>query len=53
MADESVARDRSNRVNNLLTFVTMMDSLAQRFFETHRGLRTAVELLAQNEDKSR
>src|SRR6516162_7892212 len=47
MADESVARDRSNRVNNLLTFVTMMDSLAQRFFETHRGLRTAVELLAQ------
>jgi hypothetical protein len=27
----------------------MMDSLAQRFFETHRGLRTAVELLAQKE----
>jgi len=49
LAEESVARDRSNRVNALLTFLTMMDSLAQRFFETHRGLRTAVELLAQKE----
>jgi hypothetical protein len=26
--------------------------LAQRFFETHRGLRTAVELLAQKEEKT-
>src|SRR5207249_7545039 len=35
LAEESVARDRSNRVNALLTFLTMMDSLAQRFFDTH------------------
>jgi DNA-binding transcriptional regulator GbsR (MarR family) len=46
-AEEPVARERSRRVNELLAFLTMMDSLAQRFFETHRGLRAAVELLAQ------
>src|SRR6266581_1338793 len=46
LAEVTVARDRSNRVNDLLTFLTLMDSLAQRFFETHRGLRTAVDLLA-------
>jgi DNA-binding transcriptional regulator GbsR (MarR family) len=43
---DPVARERSARINGLLTFLTMMDSLAQRFFETHRGLRAAVELLA-------
>ena len=53
LADETVARDRSNRVNDLLTFLTLMDSLSQRFFDTHRGLRTAVDLLAQKEQKSR
>src|SRR5438309_8490113 len=47
LAEKRVARERSNRVNDLLTFLTLVDSLAQRFFETHRGLRTAVELLAK------
>ena len=47
LAEEPVARERFQRVNDLLTFLTLMDSLAQRFFETHRGLRAAVELLAQ------
>jgi DNA-binding transcriptional regulator GbsR (MarR family) len=47
LAEEPQARDRFQRVNDLLTFLTLMDSLAQRFFETHRGLRAAVELLAQ------
>jgi DNA-binding transcriptional regulator GbsR (MarR family) len=46
-ADEPEARERSRRVNDLLMFLTLMDSLAQRFFETHRGLRAAVELLEQ------
>src|SRR5919199_1392453 len=36
-AEEPVARERFRRVNELLTFLTLMDSLAQRFFETHRG----------------
>src|SRR5437667_4956774 len=47
LAEQPVARERSQRVNDLLTFLTLMDSLAQRFFETHRGLRAAVELLEQ------
>ena len=53
LAEEPAARERSGRVNDLLTFLTLVDSLAQRFFESHRGLRTAVELLAQKKIKSR
>jgi DNA-binding transcriptional regulator GbsR (MarR family) len=53
LAEEPAARERSGRVNELLTFLTLMDSLAQRFFETHRGLRAAVELLAKDEAASR
>jgi DNA-binding transcriptional regulator GbsR (MarR family) len=49
LAVEPEARERSRRVHDLLTFLTLMDSLAQRFFETHRGLRAAVELLEQKE----
>lgn len=49
LAEESAARGRFQRINDLLTFLTLMDSLAQRFFETHRGLRAAVELLAQKD----
>jgi DNA-binding transcriptional regulator GbsR (MarR family) len=49
LADETASRERSARVNDLLTFLTLVDSLAQRFFETNRGLRQAVELLAQKE----
>ena len=51
-AAQPAARERSKRVNDLLTFLTLVDSLAQRFFETHRGLRTAVELLAKKEEAS-
>ena len=47
LADEDAARERFRRVDDLFTFLTLMDSLAQRFFETHRGLQAAVELLAQ------
>src|SRR6266704_3599470 len=47
LAEEDAARERYRRVDDLFTFLTLMDSLAQRFFETHRGLRAAVELLAQ------
>jgi len=49
LAEEPAARERSGRVNDLLTFLTLVDSLAQRFFETHRGLRAAVELLAKKD----
>ena len=33
----------------LLSFLALVDGLAQRFFESHRGLRAAVELLAQDD----
>jgi DNA-binding transcriptional regulator GbsR (MarR family) len=46
-AEDPQASDRRRRVSDLLSFLTLMDSLAQRFFESHRGLRAAVELLEQ------
>jgi DNA-binding transcriptional regulator GbsR (MarR family) len=49
LADNSAAQERFRRINELLKFLTLMESLAQRFFESHRGLRAAVELLAQEE----
>ena len=50
-AEREPARERFRRVNELLKFLSLMDSLAQRFFESHRSLREAIELLAQEEDK--
>src|SRR5262245_636071 len=49
-ADDPPAQDRFRRVNDLLKSLTMLESLAQRFFESHRGLRAAIELLAQESD---
>jgi DNA-binding transcriptional regulator GbsR (MarR family) len=45
------AQQRFQRVNELLKFLTLVDSLAQRFFESHRSLREAIQLLA-NEEQS-
>jgi DNA-binding transcriptional regulator GbsR (MarR family) len=47
--DDPRAEDCRRRVNDLLSFLTLVDGLAQRFFESHRALRAAVELLAQKE----
>jgi len=41
------AQGQAARINELLKFLTLVDSLAQRFFESHVGLREAIELLAQ------
>jgi DNA-binding transcriptional regulator GbsR (MarR family) len=49
-AERPAVRERSRRINELYSFLALMDSLAQRFFESHRGLRAAVELLAQEEN---
>src|SRR6476646_9150148 len=48
-AEEPAVRERSRRINELYSFLALMDGLAQRFFESHRGLRAAVQLLAQEE----
>jgi HTH-type transcriptional regulator, glycine betaine synthesis regulator len=39
------ADERRQRVHDLLAFLTLVDGLAQRFFESRRGLREAVDLL--------
>ena len=48
-ADDPAARERLRRVDDLYSFLSLMDTLAQRFFESHRGLRAAVDRLAQEE----
>ena len=48
-ADDPAAREHLRRVNELYSFLALMDGLAQCFFESHRGLRAAVQLLAQEE----
>ena len=47
LAHSPVARERAQRIEDLLAAVALLDSLAQRFFESHRGLREALELLSQ------
>ena len=48
-ADDAEASERRRRVGELLSFLTLVDGLAQRFFESRRGLREAVDLLARKE----
>jgi DNA-binding transcriptional regulator GbsR (MarR family) len=43
------AQHRAARVNELLKFLSLVDSLAQRFFESHRSLREAIQLLAKED----
>ncbi|MFL5243292.1 MAG: GbsR/MarR family transcriptional regulator [Gemmataceae bacterium] len=40
------AKDCLSRMDDLYAFLTLVDSLAQRFFESHRSLRAAVDLLS-------
>ena len=49
-AQGAAAQDRLRRINDLYKFVATMDDLAQRFFESQRGLREAFDLLAKEED---
>jgi DNA-binding transcriptional regulator GbsR (MarR family) len=49
LAEEPTTQQHARRVNDLFKFLSQMDSLAQRFFASHRGLRAAVELLAKEE----
>jgi HTH-type transcriptional regulator, glycine betaine synthesis regulator len=47
--NQPAAQERLRRVNDLLKLVATMDGLAQRFFESQRGLRAAFDLLAGDE----
>jgi DNA-binding transcriptional regulator GbsR (MarR family) len=51
-AEDPQAQERRRRVHDLLAFLTLVDTLAQRFFESHKGLRAAVEILAQEEERT-
>src|SRR5579885_2352974 len=50
-AEEPRAAEHRRRVSELYSFLALVDGLAQRFFESHRGLRAAVQLLAQEEQQ--
>src|SRR6478672_5374158 len=41
-SDERVA-DRRRRVGDLVDFLTLVDALSQKFFESHKSLRAALE----------
>jgi DNA-binding transcriptional regulator GbsR (MarR family) len=45
---ETAIQDRLRRINDLLKFVSLMDGLAQRFFQSQRELRAAFDLLAKD-----
>lgn len=50
-ANDSTVQDRARRIQDLVKFLTMMDGLSQRFFESHRSLRQAIELLSVEENE--
>ncbi len=49
-AEDDAVHEQRRRVQDLLSLLSLMDSLAQRFFESNRGLRAAVELLANKKE---
>src|SRR5262249_8685571 len=48
--DEQLA-ERQRRVGDLVAFLSLVDGLAQTFFESHKSLRAALELLSRKEDE--
>jgi DNA-binding transcriptional regulator GbsR (MarR family) len=48
LAGDDRVVERRQRVADLLAFLGLVDELAQRFFENHKSLRAALELLSQN-----
>jgi DNA-binding transcriptional regulator GbsR (MarR family) len=49
LADHESVQQRFRRVNEMLKALSLVDGLAQRFFDSHRSLREAVELLTQED----
>ena len=39
------------RINDLVDFLTLVDALAQKFFQTNSSLRAALDLLAQKPER--
>ena len=49
-AAKEPAQKRFQRINDLLKLLTLFDSLSQRFFESHKGLKEAVEMLTSESE---
>lgn len=49
LADNGLVADRRRRVEDLVAFLGLMDLLAQRFFESHKSLRAALDLLSRDD----
>ena len=47
--DGARVADQRRRVGELVQFLSLMDVLAQRFFESHKSLRNALEILSKDE----
>jgi len=47
-ADDPKARQRLERIENLLTFLKLLEQLAERFITSQRGLRAAVQRLTES-----
>jgi HTH-type transcriptional regulator, glycine betaine synthesis regulator len=45
--------DRQRRVGDLVAFLALVDGLSQKFFESHKSLRAALELLSRKEGGER
>jgi DNA-binding transcriptional regulator GbsR (MarR family) len=51
LADDDQVAARRRRVTDLLAFLALVDGLAQRFFESHKSLRAALDLLLSQKDE--
>ncbi len=49
LAETEATQQRFGRINELLKLLSRLDGLAQRFFESQKGLREVFELLAGEE----
>lgn len=49
-ADDPSVQERFRKINDLWKLLTLVDSLAQRFFESRQGIREAIEILSQDEN---
>jgi HTH-type transcriptional regulator, glycine betaine synthesis regulator len=48
-ADNGLVAERRGRVEDLVAFLSLMDLLAQRFFESNKSLRAALDLLSRDD----
>src|SRR5262249_17602548 len=50
-ADPERLAGRQRRIGDLVAFLSLVDALAQQFFESHKSLRAALELLSSKGDR--